>query len=171
MQRPRNRWDVPALLDPLDDPRSLNQPCWFSPGACQAGDRIALFDRHLAHTQHCQYLDHLILQSYALFAGCTTEFNAGGHLEEREISGGGSRRTDLVVTFHVIGTAIGGQKFDTSSILNAPLLDFLVTHHASLGRPGAGSALALSLVLEGLMFAVAFSFAKGTERAFAESPA
>ena len=39
--------------------------------------------------------------------------------------------------FTVIGTAIGGQKFDTSSILNAPLLDFLVTHHASLGRPGA----------------------------------
>jgi len=49
--------------------------------------------------------------------------------------------------FTVIGTAIGGQSFDTSSILNAPLLDFLVTHHASLGRPGAGPALALSLVL------------------------
>ena len=49
--------------------------------------------------------------------------------------------------FTVIGTAIGGQKFDASSILNAPLLDFLITHHASLGRPGAGPALALSLVL------------------------
>ena len=49
--------------------------------------------------------------------------------------------------FTVIGTAIGGQSFDTSSILNAPLLDYLVTHHASLGRPGAGPALALSLVL------------------------
>jgi basic amino acid/polyamine antiporter, APA family len=49
--------------------------------------------------------------------------------------------------FTVIGTAIGGQKFDTSSILNAPLLDFLIRHHATQGRPGAGPALALSLVL------------------------
>ena len=49
--------------------------------------------------------------------------------------------------FTVVGTAIAGQKFDTSSILNAPLLDFLVSHHATLGRPGAGPALALSLVL------------------------
>ncbi len=49
--------------------------------------------------------------------------------------------------FTVVGTAIAGQKFDTSSILNAPLLDFLVTHTASHGRPGAGPALALSLVL------------------------
>ena len=49
--------------------------------------------------------------------------------------------------FTVIGTAIAGQKFDTSSILNAPLLDYLVKHHATLGRPGAGPALALSLVL------------------------
>ena len=55
--------------------------------------------------------------------------------------------------FTVIGTAIGGQKFDTSSILNAPLLDFLVTHHASLGRPGAGPALALSLVLVAIVCA------------------
>jgi len=49
--------------------------------------------------------------------------------------------------FTVVGTAIAGQKFDTSSILNAPLLDYLVRHHATLGRPGAGPALALSLVL------------------------
>src|SRR5713101_6385076 len=49
--------------------------------------------------------------------------------------------------FTVIGTAIAGQKFDTKSILNAPLLDYLVRHTASLGRPGAGPALALSLVL------------------------
>jgi basic amino acid/polyamine antiporter, APA family len=49
--------------------------------------------------------------------------------------------------FTVVGTAIAGQKFDTSSILNAPLLDFLIRHHATLGRPGAGPALALSLVL------------------------
>jgi basic amino acid/polyamine antiporter, APA family len=49
--------------------------------------------------------------------------------------------------FTVIGTAIAGQKFDTSSILNAPLLDYLVRHTATQGRPGAGPALALSLLL------------------------
>jgi APA family basic amino acid/polyamine antiporter len=49
--------------------------------------------------------------------------------------------------FTVIGTAIAGQRFDTSSILNAPLLDYMIRHHATLGRPGAGPALALSLVL------------------------
>jgi APA family basic amino acid/polyamine antiporter len=55
--------------------------------------------------------------------------------------------------FTVIGTAIGGQKFDSSSIFNAPLLDFLITHHATLGRPGAGPALALSLVLVAIVCA------------------
>src|SRR5207248_2443043 len=45
--------------------------------------------------------------------------------------------------FTVIGTAIAGQKFDTRSILNAPLLDYLIRHTASVGRPGAGPALAM----------------------------
>jgi basic amino acid/polyamine antiporter, APA family len=49
--------------------------------------------------------------------------------------------------FTVVGTAIAGQRFDTSSILNAPLLDYLIRHTASVGRPGAGPALAISLVL------------------------
>src|SRR5277367_670057 len=49
--------------------------------------------------------------------------------------------------FTVIGTAIAGQKFDSSSILNAPLLDYLIRHTATQGRPGAGPALAISLVL------------------------
>jgi APA family basic amino acid/polyamine antiporter len=49
--------------------------------------------------------------------------------------------------FTVIGTAISGEKFDTSSIFNTPLLDYLVRHTALAGRPGAGPALALSLVL------------------------
>ena len=49
--------------------------------------------------------------------------------------------------FTVIGTAIAGQKFDTSSILNAPLADYIVHHAATTGRPGAGPALAVSLVL------------------------
>ncbi len=47
----------------------------------------------------------------------------------------------------MIGTAIAGQKFDTSSILNAPLADYIVHHAATTGRPGAGPALAVSLVL------------------------
>ena len=55
--------------------------------------------------------------------------------------------------FTVIGTAIGGQRFDTSSILNAPLLDYLVRHHATQGRPGAGPALALSLILVAIVCA------------------
>src|SRR6202167_6708697 len=49
--------------------------------------------------------------------------------------------------FTVIGTAIAGEKFDTSSILNTPLLDYLVHHHALAGRPRAGPALALSIIV------------------------
>jgi APA family basic amino acid/polyamine antiporter len=55
--------------------------------------------------------------------------------------------------FTVIGTAIAGQKFDTSSILNAPLLDYLIRHTATLGRPGAGPALAFSLILVAIVCA------------------
>ena len=55
--------------------------------------------------------------------------------------------------FTVIGTAIAGQKFDTSSILNAPLLDYLIRHTATLGRPGAGPAIALSLILVAIVCA------------------
>src|SRR5208337_2696624 len=49
--------------------------------------------------------------------------------------------------FTVIGTAMAGQKFDVPSIENTPLLHFLIHHTALAGRPGAGPALALSLVL------------------------
>ncbi len=49
--------------------------------------------------------------------------------------------------FTVIGTAIAGEKFDTTSILNTPVADYLVHHTALLGRPGAGPAIAISLVL------------------------
>ena len=49
--------------------------------------------------------------------------------------------------FTIIGTAIAGQKFTTSSILNAPLLEYLIYHSASFGRPGAGPAIALSFIL------------------------
>ena len=55
--------------------------------------------------------------------------------------------------FTVIGTAISGEKFDTSSIFNTPLLDYLIHHTALVGRPGAGPALALSLVLVAIVCA------------------
>ena len=56
--------------------------------------------------------------------------------------------------FTVIGTAIAGEKFDTSSILHAPVADYLIHHSALAGRPGAGPALALSLVLVAIICAL-----------------
>jgi basic amino acid/polyamine antiporter, APA family len=55
--------------------------------------------------------------------------------------------------FTVVGTAIAGQKFDTSSILNAPLADYIVRHAATLGRPGAGPAIGISLILVAIVCA------------------
>jgi basic amino acid/polyamine antiporter, APA family len=49
--------------------------------------------------------------------------------------------------FTIIGTAIAGQTLQVKSILNAPLLEYLIYHSASFGRPGAGPAIALSFVL------------------------
>ena len=49
--------------------------------------------------------------------------------------------------FTVIGTAMAGQKFDVPSIRDTPLAHYLIHHTAMAGRPGAGPALALSLVL------------------------
>ena len=37
--------------------------------------------------------------------------------------------------FTVIGTAIAGQKLEFPSILNAPLLEYLIYHSASFGGP------------------------------------
>ncbi len=53
--------------------------------------------------------------------------------------------------FTVIGTAIAGQKLQVSSVLNAPLLEYLIYHSASFGRPGAGPAIALSFALVGVV--------------------
>ena len=55
--------------------------------------------------------------------------------------------------FTVIGTAIAGQKFENASILNAPLLDYLIHHSASFGRPGAGPAIAISFVIVAIVCA------------------
>ncbi|MGB0034428.1 MAG: amino acid permease [Candidatus Acidiferrales bacterium] len=57
--------------------------------------------------------------------------------------------------FTVVGTAIAGQKLQFKSILNAPLLEYLIYHSASFGRPGAGPAIALSFVLVGIACAFA----------------
>jgi APA family basic amino acid/polyamine antiporter len=49
--------------------------------------------------------------------------------------------------FTVIGTAMAGQKFSVPNIRDTPLLHYILHHTAMAGRPGAGPALALSLVL------------------------
>jgi APA family basic amino acid/polyamine antiporter len=49
--------------------------------------------------------------------------------------------------FTVVGTAIAGQQFEAKSILNAPLLEYLIYHSPSFGRPGAGPAIAISFML------------------------
>ena len=55
--------------------------------------------------------------------------------------------------FTVIGTAMAGQRFDEPSIGDTPLLHYLMHHTAMAGRPGAGPALALSLVLVAIVCA------------------
>ena len=55
--------------------------------------------------------------------------------------------------FTVIGTAMAGQHFDAPSIENTPLIHYLILHSAMAGRPGAGPALALSLVLVAIVCA------------------
>jgi APA family basic amino acid/polyamine antiporter len=56
--------------------------------------------------------------------------------------------------FTVIGTAIAGEQFDTSSIVNTPLADYLIHHTALAGRPGAGPAIAVSLMLVAIVCAL-----------------
>src|SRR6516165_4200364 len=57
--------------------------------------------------------------------------------------------------FTVVGTAIAGQRLQVSSVLNAPLLQYLITHQSTFGRPGAGPAIAISF----LLVAIACGFA------------
>ncbi len=56
--------------------------------------------------------------------------------------------------FTVIGTAISGEQFDTTSIVNTPLADYIIHHTAMAGRPGAGPAIAVSLVLVAIVCAL-----------------
>ncbi len=57
--------------------------------------------------------------------------------------------------FTVVGTAIAGQKLQASSILNAPLLEYLIHRSATFGRPGAGPAIAISFILVAVVCAFA----------------
>ena len=57
--------------------------------------------------------------------------------------------------FTIIGTAIAGQKLEVSSVLNAPLLQYLIYHSKSFGRPGAGPAIAISFILVAIVCAFA----------------
>jgi APA family basic amino acid/polyamine antiporter len=57
--------------------------------------------------------------------------------------------------FTVIGTAIGGNPAKTADWKGSPIIDLLLHHGAVAGRPGAGPALAISLVL--VAFVCAFT--------------
>jgi len=56
--------------------------------------------------------------------------------------------------FTVIGTAISGEQFDSTSVVNTPLIHYVITHTALAGRPGAGPAIALSLILVAIVCAL-----------------
>ena len=53
--------------------------------------------------------------------------------------------------FTVIGTAIAGEKMEFSSVLNSTVIEYLIYHKASFGRPGAGPAIVLSFILVGIV--------------------
>ena len=55
--------------------------------------------------------------------------------------------------FTVIGTAISGEQLSSSTILDTPLASYIVTHTVLAGRPGAGPAIAVSLVLVAIVCA------------------
>jgi APA family basic amino acid/polyamine antiporter len=56
--------------------------------------------------------------------------------------------------FTVIGTAISGEQLDSSSVINTPLAEFIIHHTAMAGRPGAGPAIAVSMILVAIVCAL-----------------
>ena len=56
--------------------------------------------------------------------------------------------------FTVIGTAISGSKMTVTSVLGTPVADYIIHHAALGGRPGAGPAISLSLVLVAIVCAL-----------------
>ena len=49
--------------------------------------------------------------------------------------------------FTVIGTAISGEQLPNPTVADTPLIHYVITHTALAGRPGAGPAIALSMIL------------------------
>jgi len=56
--------------------------------------------------------------------------------------------------FTVIGVAIGGNPAAMASLADSPVIDLILHHGAVAGRPGAGPALAVSLVLVAIVCAL-----------------
>ncbi len=56
--------------------------------------------------------------------------------------------------FTVIGTAISGSKATIVNVINTPVADYIIHHTALGGRPGAGPAISLSLVLVAIVCAL-----------------
>ena len=56
--------------------------------------------------------------------------------------------------FTVIGVAIGGNPAALANWRDSPVIDLILHHGAVAGRPGAGPALALSLVLVAIVCAL-----------------
>ncbi len=56
--------------------------------------------------------------------------------------------------FTVIGTAIGGNPAALATWADSPVIDLLLHHGAIAGRPGAGPALAISLILVAIVCAL-----------------
>jgi APA family basic amino acid/polyamine antiporter len=56
--------------------------------------------------------------------------------------------------FTVIGVAIGGNQMASASLADSPVIDLILHHGAAAGRPGAGPALAISLILVAIVCAL-----------------
>ncbi|HWW23035.1 MAG TPA: amino acid permease [Edaphobacter sp.] len=56
--------------------------------------------------------------------------------------------------FTVIGVAIGGNQAAMASLADSPVIDLILHHGAVAGRPGAGPALAISLILVAIVCAL-----------------
>lgn len=56
--------------------------------------------------------------------------------------------------FTVIGTAIAGDMTKSASLMRTPVVDYLIQHVALAGRPGAGPALGVSMILVAIVCAL-----------------
>jgi uncharacterized protein YbjQ (UPF0145 family) len=68
-------------------------------------------------------LGRMTAEAHAIGAAGVVGVSIEHSAEEREIEAGGSRRTDLVVTFHVLGTAIGERRSDGRDLEVSPRVE------------------------------------------------